>query len=135
MLHILHINSYIHHKSKIIEKQQTCKSLLHKYEQKALRFLSFPSLPHPAGCSCPRPHAQRCYLFNPLWACFNKESKSRSSNLVPAGDRSSSWFASEEEKDVYRSTVLSKSCDSDYSSATSPTIKATFVKITIFNYC
>lgn len=53
--------------------------------------------------SCPPTHTHLCYLFIPLCACFSSWSKSRSSNLLRAGDKSASLFASKKN----RPTVIS----------------------------
>lgn len=55
---------------------------------------------------CCRSSSRLCYVFNPLWACFSNESKSRSSNLVLEGDASASLFASEKERDVHMFTAV-----------------------------
>lgn len=71
-----------------------------QYEHNALRFVEKTpkqTLPSFLPGLCCRSSSRLCYVFNPLWACFSNESKSRSSNLVLEGDASASLFASEKE--------------------------------------
>lgn len=100
----VHIKNCMHITVKTCETRSlTYKNLLHKCEHKALRLMKKLCFRRVHSC----PPTQLCYLFNPLWACFSSESKSRSSNLLLAGAGAASLFASEEERDIKGSLLLS----------------------------